>query len=83
MKMQKADQQNKTKGKMTTTRKENGDDSMSNVREEYATLNLRALAGKKKKIVSSEEALKDVSPVNWEPEILRGERKVVATKADK
>ena len=64
MKKQKDQQDETRKGRKPIQRK-NGDDVMSNVIGEYATLNLQTLVGKKRKIVSSEEALKDVVPVDW------------------
>lgn len=45
----------------------------------YATLDLQALSRKKGKFISSEEALKDVVPIDWGDEVLRGEKKVTIT----
>lgn len=42
----------------------------------YNTLDLNNLNNKKTKIVSSEEALKDISPINWSKEVLSGEKKI-------
>ena len=58
----------------------NGDDAMSNVMEKYATLDLQALMRKNGKIISSEEALKDVQPVDWGKDVLQGKKKVTATR---
>lgn len=58
----------------------NGDDAMSNVMEKYATLDLQALMRKNGKIISSEEALKDVQPVDWGKDVLQGKKKVTVTR---
>ena len=58
----------------------NGDDGMSNVAEKYNTLDLCALMKKKSRIVSSEEDLKDVKPVEWGKEVTEGKRKVIVAK---
>ena len=57
-----------------------GDDEMSNAVKQYGSLDLRALMGKKGRIVSSEEALKDVKPIDWGKDVLRGEKRVIVTK---
>lgn len=62
---------------------EKGDDVMSNVMERYATLDLQALSRKKGKIVSSQEALRDVKPVKWDKDIMQGKRKVIVTQEKK
>ena len=59
---------------------ENGDDAMSNVMEKYATLDLQVLMRKNGKIISSEEALKDVRPVDWGKDVLQGKKKVTVTR---
>lgn len=53
---------------------------MSNAMKQYGTLDLQVLASKKSKIVSSQEALKDVKPIEWGNDVLRGEKRVIATK---
>lgn len=60
-----------------------GDDVMSNVMERYATLDLQALSRKKSKIVSSQEALRDVKPVEWDKDVMQGKRKVIVTQEKK
>lgn len=62
-------------------KKNTGDDSMGNAVINRSVLDLNALMSKKSKIVSSKEALKDVKPIDWSDEVLRGEKKVTATKA--
>lgn len=57
-----------------------GDDEMSNAMKQYGSLDLQALSGKKGRIVSSREALKDVKPIDWGKDILRGEKRVIVTK---
>lgn len=57
-----------------------GDDKMSKVMSGYGTLDLNVLAAKKSRIVSSEEVLKNVKPIEWGDEILRGEKRVIVTK---
>lgn len=59
-----------------------GDDGMSNAVVKYSAIDLQSLMGKKCKIISSEKALKDVKPIEWEEEILRGEKRVIATKKE-
>lgn len=58
-----------------------GADVMSNVMERYATLDLQALSRKKGKIVSSQEALRDVKPVEWDKDVVQEKRKVIVTFA--
>lgn len=52
---------------------------MSN-KECYATLNLNLLKSKKSKIISSQEALAAVTPIDWDNEVLAGKRKIVIGK---
>lgn len=47
---------------------------------DYNTFDLNKIMQKKSKIVSSEDALKDVIPVEWSDEVLRGKEKVVLNK---
>ena len=49
---------------------------MSNTMKKYTALDLQILTKKKGKIVTSEEALKDVQPVEWGEDVLRGRKKV-------
>lgn len=53
-----------------------GDATMEN----YRKLDMNAVMSKKGKIISSEEALRDIVPIEWDEEVLNGERKVVLTK---
>lgn len=46
---------------------------------QYAHFDLQILANKKSWIVSSEEALKDVIPIDWGSEVLEGKKKVLVT----
>lgn len=57
-----------------------GDDEMSNAMKQYGSLDLQTLSGKKGRIVSSKEALKDVKPIDWGKDVLRGEKRVIVTK---
>lgn len=41
-------------------------------------LNLDSLLSKQVKIVSSEEALRDVTPIDWPDEVINKEKKVIA-----
>jgi len=44
------------------------------------SLNLEKLNSKKSIIVSSKNALKDVTPINWSNDILSGKKKVTISK---
>lgn len=46
----------------------------------YNSLNLHAVFDKTSTIVSTEEALKDVAPIEWKKEILQGEDKILIMK---
>ena len=46
------------------------------------TLNLDKIKSKKTTIVSSKEALKDITPINWNEEVKSGEKKVTIYKAN-
>lgn len=59
---------------------EQGDDAMTNSMIGYAALDLQSLSKKNVRIVSSSEALKDVSPIKWEEETLQGSKKITITK---
>ena len=58
-----------------------GDEDMGNTLAKYNTLDLCALMGKKSKIVSSDEALKNVRPIEWSDDVMQGKKKVVVTKS--
>lgn len=45
------------------------------------SLDLNTLKNKKTIIVSSEEALKDVTPIDWSEDVLSGKKKVTLYKA--
>lgn len=42
----------------------------------YQPLDMNILHGKNRRVVSSEQALKDVSIIEWSSDVLAGERKV-------
>lgn len=44
--------------------------------EKKRRLDFSKLSGRKLKIVSSEEALKDVIPINWSENVLSGDKKI-------
>jgi len=67
-----------TKKKKNT--KEGADTMNSNVG--YAPLNLNLFSSKKSKIVSSDSALKDVTPIPWSNEVITGNKKVILTTKD-
>lgn len=46
------------------------------MRFEYTRLNVNAVT-KDVRVLSSEEALKDVTPIDWSDSVLSGEKKVV------
>lgn len=46
------------------------------VEKKKRRLDFSKLSGKKLKIVSSEEALKDVIPINWSIDVLSGDKKI-------
>lgn len=58
-----------------------GDEDMGNTVVKYNTLDLCTLMGKKSKIVSSEEALKNVKPIEWSDDVIQGKKKVLVTKS--
>lgn len=47
------------------------------------SLNLSKLLNKKINIISYEEALKDIIPINWSKEVLNGTKKVVVCGVNK
>lgn len=46
-------------------------------RSNFKSLNLSKLQNKKSIIISSKEALKDVTPIDWNQEVLTGKKKIV------
>lgn len=53
---------------------------MTNSTVAYRKLNLSKLAGRKHRVISSEEALKDITPINWSDDVKNGIRKVCINK---
>lgn len=49
----------------------------------YAPLNLNLINNKHSKIVSSESALKDVTPISWSDDVISGKKKVTLTTKEK
>jgi hypothetical protein len=47
--------------------------------KELRQLNIEKIKEKPSKFVPSREALKDVVPIDWPPEVLRGQKKVMLT----
>ncbi|MBP7347674.1 MAG: hypothetical protein KA965_03245 [Butyrivibrio sp.] len=45
----------------------------------YVCLNMNLINSKESKIVSSKEALKDVTTINWSDKVLSGEKKVLVS----
>lgn len=56
---------------------------MCNVKTEYNTFDPKSLMEKKRKIISSDEALKDIIPIEWDDEVLRGEKRIIVTNEEK
>lgn len=46
------------------------------VEKKKRRLDFSKLSGRKSKIVSSEEAVKDVTPINWSKDVLSGDKKI-------
>lgn len=44
--------------------------------KEYRQFDINRIKNKQSKIVSSEEALKDVTPIKWSEDVLLGKRKI-------
>lgn len=59
-----------------------GADTM-NANTAFAPLNLNLINSKQSKIVSSENALKDVTPISWSDDVISGKKKVTLTTKDK
>ncbi|KUO73380.1 MAG: hypothetical protein APF77_13745 [Clostridia bacterium BRH_c25] len=49
-------------------------------KENYKKLDLNKIANKKSIIVSTKEALEDVTPVNWSDIVLSGKKKIIIEK---
>ncbi|EDS77126.1 hypothetical protein [Clostridium botulinum] len=47
------------------------------------SFNLNILQNKKTTIVSTQDSLKDVAPINWSEEVLSGKKKVLLDYNDK
>lgn len=45
--------------------------------KKFKSLNLDKLKDKKSRIVSTKEALSNVTPINWSEEVLSGQKKIV------
>ena len=48
--------------------------------EKYATFDLRILEGKERRTISTQDALRDVTPVQWDESVESGEEKVTVRK---
>ncbi|QPW56579.1 hypothetical protein IRP61_11215 (plasmid) [Clostridium botulinum] len=59
--------------------KSNGGVNMNKLK----SFNLNILQNKKTTIVSTQDSLKDVTPINWSEEVLSGEKKVLLNYNDK
>lgn len=46
------------------------------------SLDLNKLKNRKHTVISTKEALRDVTPINWSKDVLSGKRKVTITKDD-
>lgn len=49
-------------------------------KKEVRKLNKAKLADRKHTIMSTEEALKEVTPIEWKDDIIRGDNKVIINK---
>lgn len=47
------------------------------------SLNLSKITGKKTTVISSEEALKDIIPINWSQEVVQGTKKILVCGTNK
>ena len=47
--------------------------------QDYQPLDLELLKSKNCKVITTKEALKDVTPIDWGDEVLNGETKVIIT----
>ena len=65
---------------MSKDKKIKGGVTMNN--KKLRSLDLNKIRNKKSIIVSSKEALKDVTPVKWDEEVLSGKEKITLSKAN-
>lgn len=56
------------------THERKGEDMNMTVENEYRKLDKSKLKNRKRTVISSEEALKDVTPINWRDEVLEGRK---------
>ncbi len=61
-------------------KKNEGGVTMNN--KNLKSLDLNKLKDKKTTIISSENALKDVTPIDWDEDVLSGKKKVTLCKAN-
>lgn len=53
---------------------------MNNNLESNRRLDIERLKSRITKVISTEEALKDIEPMKWPEEVLNGEKKVIITR---
>ena len=53
---------------------------MSENKQTYQRLDLEKLQSRITKVITTEEALKDVVPMEWPEEVMSGKRKVIITR---
>lgn len=53
---------------------------MSKQNQQYKTLDISKLKFREHSIISTEEALKDVTPIDWPDDVLNGDKKVIISK---
>lgn len=51
--------------------------------QEYSNLDLSKLRTRASKIISTEKALQDITPIDWSKEVLSGKKIVHISKTDK
>ena len=56
---------------------------MSANSQEYRRLDFNKIKHRMSNIISTEEALKNVTPIQWSEEVLSGTKQIVITKAEK
>jgi hypothetical protein len=66
-----------------TARKSKGVTIISTERREYKKLDMNKLNCRITEFISTEEALKDVIPIEWSDDVLSGKKKVTVTAAEK
>lgn len=47
---------------------------------EYRKLDLSKLKSRKRKVISTEDSLRDIVPIQWSDEVISGQKKVVISK---